>query len=332
MNTRHIVFLAIPGATLLDITGPYEVFTQAIELNMEEDKKPPYILHIISSERSKTIRTASGFTIQCESTIMNINYKIDTLFVPGVPNSIQTEYRLNKNALQWIRQQANIVRRICSVCTGTFFLAETGILDGKTATTHWAMCQKLLHNYPSVKVENDPIFIKDENIYTSAGISSGMDLALTLIEEDFGRSKALEVAKQMVLYLKRPGTQSQYSSALIFQSSDYRPVQDIQNWILEHLKDQLTVEQLAEKVSMSPRNFARVFVKETGITPAKYIDKLRIETACHYLIESQLTLKEIADICGLGTPDNMRRVFMKHLHITPSDYKRNFGTSMNKPV
>lgn len=153
-----------------------------------------------------------------------------------------------------------------------------------------------------------------------------MDLALALVEEDYGRSEALDVAKQMVLYLKRPGTQSQYSSVLTHQHVDYRPVQEIESWILEHLSDNITVEKLAEQISMSPRNFARVFVRETGITPAKYIDKLRVETACRYLVETRLSLKEITDICGMGTPDNMRRIFLKYLQISPLDYRKNFGS------
>jgi len=328
MNIKHIVFLAIPQATLLDITGPYEVFAQALECLHNKGLKSSYMLHIVSSEDSKIVSTASGFTIQCENIIDNINYKIDTLFIPGVPNSIVAQYSLNKKALDWIKYQADKVRRLCSVCTGSFFLAEAGILSRKKVATHWAMCEYLLQKYPDIKVENDPIFIKDGNIYTSAGISSGMDLALSLIEEDYDRTLALEVAKQMVLYLKRPGTQSQYSSVLTHQKSDYRPVQEILNWISEHLSEELTVERLAEESSMSPRNFARVFVRETGITPAKYIDKIRLERACRYLTETHLSVKEITEKCGLGTPDNMRRVFLKYLHTIPSDYRRNFGSTI----
>ena len=156
-----------------------------------------------------------------------------------------------------------------------------------------------------------------------------MDLALALVEEDFGRALALYVAKQMVLYLKRPGSQSQYSTILTHQHTDYRPIQELEGWIPEHLHEELTVEKLAEFVSMSPRNFARVFVRETGITPARYIDKLRIETACRYLVETQLTLKEIAVLCGLTSIDNMRKVFLKYIHISPTDYREHFGTAFS---
>lgn len=323
---KHIAFLVIPDSTLLDITGPYEVFSQAIECLQKKDKAGTYVLHTLSAGRSKTVRTASGMTIQCDNNFDAAGLEIDTLFVPGMPNSMQDHYNLNNKILKWIKHQSKTVRRICSVCTGTFFLAESGILTGRKATTHWELCEKLMHDYPDIQVDSNPIFIKDGNIYTSAGISAGMDLALALIEEDHGRALALEVAKQMVLYLKRPGNQSQYSSVLTHQNTDYRPILDIEGWIQEHLTDSLTVEILAEQAAMSPRNFARVFVRETGITPAKYIDKIRIETACRYLVETKLSLKEITDACGLGTPDNMRRVFLKYFQISPLDYRRNFGS------
>jgi len=326
-EVRHIAFLVLPNVTLLDVTGPYEVFTQAIECQSAKDKDPcfSYVLHTLSAGRGKTIRTASGLCIESEDTLRTIDYSIDTLFIPGVPNSCLCQYNVDKHVLQWIARQAQEVRRICSVCTGTFLLAEAGVLTGHKATSHWEVCDKLAQEYPEVEVDSNPIFIKDRNVYTSAGISAGMDLALALIEEDFGRPLAIEVAKQMVLYLKRPGNQSQYSSVLTHQQVDYRPIQEIEDWILEHLNETLTVERLAEQSLMSARNFARVFLRETGITPAKYIEKLRIETACRYLIDTQLSLKEIATACGLGSVDNMRKVFTKYLEISPVEYRHRFG-------
>jgi len=324
---KHIAFLVIPEATLLDITGPFEVFAQTMDCLRPGQKNTPvsYVLETLSSTRNKSVKTASGLTITCDSSIYTYSNEIDTLFIPGVPNSIQENYKLNIKVLEWITRQSLKVRRICSVCTGTFFLAKAGILQGKKATSHWDMCEILARKYPQITVESDPIFVKDGNVYTSAGISAGMDLALALVEEDFGRSLALEVAKQMVLYLKRPGNQSQFSSVLTYQKTDYRPIQQLESWVQDHLKDNLTVEVLAEQASMSPRNFARIFVREKGITPAKYIEKLRIEMACRFLVESQLTLDEIAGQCGLQNSDNMRRVFLKNLNTTPSSYKKNFG-------
>lgn len=327
MEYKHIAFLVMSEATLLDITGPYEVFNQALECIKATGANTKYMyqLHTLSAENTKSVRTASGLKMQCDDFFDSFNYQIDTLFVPGVPNSLQEDYRLKKKILDWIATQSATVRRVCSVCTGTFFLAEAGILNNRRATTHWEMCSKLAENYPDVSVDKDSIFVRDGNIYTSAGISSGMDLALSLVEEDYGRDLSLDVARQMVLYLKRQGSQSQFSSVLKHQATDYRPVQDIEDWIIENLNNVITVEKMAERVSMSPRNFARVFVRETGITPARYVDKVRIERACWYLAESQWSLKEIAEKCGLGNPDNMRRVFLKYIHTTPMEYRRNFN-------
>lgn len=324
---KHIAFLAMPEVTLLDIAGPLEVFTQANAFS--EQTNNVYKTHIISAGRSKSIKTASGLTIYCDENIHNIVYEIDTLFIPGIPNILHNSYKgyLDKNILRRIQDPALKIRRICSVCTGTFFLAEAGILNGKTATTHWELSAKLSDEYPQIKVDSTSIFVKDGNVYTSAGISSGLDLALALIEEDVGRHIAVEVAKQMVLYLRRPGNQSQFSTVLTHQNTDYTPIKDIQLWIHENLNENLTIETLAEKVSMSPRNFARVFAREAGITPAKYIEKLKIETACRYLTETRLSLKEICHECGLVSTDNMRRQFLKHLQISPADYRKNFRSA-----
>lgn len=328
-NIRHVVFLTIPEATLLDITGPYEVFSQANEYIRVNniDCELEYRLHTLSISKSKNINTVSGFVIHCEENIHTFDQPIDTLIIPGVPNSRVHDYKLPKHVLVWIADKYPEVRRICSVCTGSFFLAQTGLLSGKKATTHWDKCGLLSDSYPDIEVDKHPIFIRDGNIYTSAGISSGMDLALALVEEDLGRNVALEIARQMVLYLKRPGSQSQYSHVLTHQKTDYRPVRNACDWIYEHLHEPITVESLAAQVSMSPRNFARVFVRETGVTPARYIDKSRVETACRYLVDTQLSLKEIAILCGLASADNMRKVFLKYINISPADYRKNFGTA-----
>jgi len=326
---EHIVFLVIPEATLLDITGAYEVFSQAIEYIQDNQQTISfsYKLHNLSISNKKNIRTSSGLIIHCPENIKSIDYPIDTLIIPGFPNSIVEQYKLPKNVLDWIKGQSKNIRRICSVCTGSFFLAEAGILSNRKATTHWAKCKVLADNYNDIDVDSNSIFVKDGNVYTSAGISSGMDLALALVEEDYGKKFALEIAKQMVLYLKRPGSQSQYSSVLDYQKTDHQPILTICNWIQEHLQEAMTIEDLSARASMSPRNFARVFVRETGITPSKYIDKLRIETACRYLVDTNLSLKEVSLLCGLGSPDNMRKVFLKHINISPVEYRKNFRTA-----
>lgn len=201
------------------------------------------------------------------------------------------------------------------------------MLAGKKATAHWQLCKALANTYPEVEVQEAPIFVKDGHVYTSAGITASMDLALALIEEDLGRKYALYIARWMVLFLKRPGNQSQYSTVLSSQDSDYEPIKKSAEWILLHLKDDLSVEKIAEQALMSPRNYARVFLRELHITPAKYIEKLRIETACRYLVETQLSIDEIATQCGLRTPENLRHVFLKVLDTTPSLYRKSFRSA-----
>ena len=325
-NTKHIIIIAPPNTSILDIAGPLEVFSKATDyINTYVSKTAEaYTLHVISTQSSKIVKTASGLPIICEGNIKSINYEVDTVLVSGIPNA--PENMVDKETLNWLKAHLNI-RRVGSICAGAFILAEAGILNDRRATTHWRVCDKLAKYYPKVKVESDPIFVKDGNVYTSAGISTGMDLSLAMVEEDFGREIALSVARQLVLYLKRPGNQSQFSTILTHQKVDHQPINEIQDWIIEHLNEDLTVEILAEKALMSPRNFARVFLRESGITPAKYIEKLRLETARRRLEETQLTLDEISSECGVRNTDALRRLFLRHMKTTPSDYRRNFATA-----
>ncbi len=326
-KTRHIVIIAPPNASILDVAGPMEVFSKANDYmnTYMQNMAETYTLHVISTESSKIVQTSSGLPIVSEGNIESINYKVDTVLVSGIPNAPGN--MVDTATLNWLRKHANIIRRVGSICAGAFILAEAGILDGRRATTHWRVCDKLARCYPKVKVESDPIFVKDGNVYTSAGISTGMDLSLAMVEEDFGRDTALAVARQLVLYLKRPGNQSQFSIILTHQKVDYQPISDIQDWIIDHLDEELTIGILAEKASMSPRNFARVFLRESGITPAKYIEKLRLETARRRLEETRLTLDEISSECGVGNADALRRLFLRHMKTTPSDYRRSFSTA-----
>jgi transcriptional regulator GlxA family with amidase domain len=326
-NIRHIVILAPPNTSILDVSGPLEVFSKAADyINSYFHKSGnSYITHVLSTTRSKIVSTSSGLPIVCEGGVKSINYKVDTILVAGIPNA--PENMVSREILNWLQEHAKSIRRVGSICAGAFILAEAGILNGRRATTHWRVCDKLAKYYPKVKVESDPIFVKDGNVYTSAGISTGMDLSLALVEEDYGRDIALSVARQLVLYLKRPGNQSQFSIILTHQKVDHQPIREIQDWIIEHLEEELTVEVLAEKALMSPRNFARVFLRESGITPAKYIEKLRLETARRRLEETKLTLDEISSECGVGSADALRRLFIRHMKTTPSDYRRSFGTA-----
>jgi transcriptional regulator GlxA family with amidase domain len=226
--------------------------------------------------------------------------------------------------VRWLQRIAHQVRRIGSICTGTFLLARAGLLNGRRATTHWKYCEPLTRRYPAVKLEPDPIFVRDGNVYTSAGVTAGMDMALALVEEDAGSNLALEVARELVLYLRRPGGQSQFSAALTLQTTDCQPFRDLAAWVLEHLRNHLSVEVLASRVGMSPRNFARVFRAETNTTPAKFVESLRLEVARRRLQESNASLETIASTCGFRNCDAMRSTFKRILRVAPGEYRWRF--------
>ncbi|GET31600.1 transcriptional regulator [Prolixibacter bellariivorans] len=325
---KHIVMVASPNTSLLDVSGPLEVFAKAKQHLPEFTNQPPFVyqLHVVSTTDELQVATSTGLPIICESTLFDFRYPIDTLLIAGY--AYRPDMTPAKATIDWLRTHWKNIRRIGSVCTGAYILAEAGLLDGREATTHWNRCQQMTALYPEVRVNPDPIFVKDGPIYTSAGISTGMDLALALVEEDYGREVALYVARMLVLYLKRPGNQSQFSVVLAHQEVDYNPIQTLIEWMPEHLNDALSVEKLAEQVSMSPRNFSRVFTRKMGITPARYIEKLRVETARRRLEESNLSLDEISSECGLGSADTLRRLFLRHLKTSPSVYRQSFQTAI----
>jgi transcriptional regulator GlxA family with amidase domain len=211
------------------------------------------------------------------------------------------------------------------VCTGAFLLAEAGLLDGRRATTHWASCRELARRYPRVQVDPDPIFVRDGNVHTSAGVTAGMDLALALVEEDHGREVALGVARWLVLFLKRPGGQSQFSAQLSAQLAAREPIQELQAWVIENVDADLSVEALARRAGMSPRNFARVFTRETGVTPACFVETARVEAARRRLEqEGARGVEAIAAACGFGSAETMRRAFLRRVRVSPSDYRERF--------
>src|SRR5262249_52522221 len=195
--------------------------------------------------------------------------------------------------------------------TGTFILAATGLLDGRRATTHWAWCASLASMFPAVHVDPDPIFVRDGNLYSSAGVTAGMDLALSLVEEDLGRTAALETARQLVLFLRRPGGQSQFSAQLSAQAAERQPLRELVAWIVDHPDADLSVEALARRAAMSPRHFARVFTREVGTTPARYVETVRVEAARRRLEEATNGVDAIADACGFGTAETMRRALLR---------------------
>jgi transcriptional regulator GlxA family with amidase domain len=215
-------------------------------------------------------------------------------------------------------------RRTASVCTGAFLLASAGLLDGRRATTHWAAAEELARLHPAVRVDSDPIFLRDGDMWTSAGVTAGMDLALALVEEDLDRHAALTIARHLVLFLRRPGNQAQFSATLAAQEPLKEPLRDTRRYVVEHLASDLSVEALAEHAHMSPRHFARSFGAETGVTPARYVESVRLEAARRALEDTPEPVAAVAQACGFGTPETMRRAFLRTLGVGPAEYRRRF--------
>lgn len=330
-KTRRMILAGFPGAQVLDITGPAEVFSTANRLM--SDRNPgspcPYSIELVAS-REGPFETSSGLQLVAERAVRSLRGAIDTLLVVGGEG---TQAALGDDVLLgWIRRAGPRARRLASVCSGAFLLAHTGLLDGRRATTHWRSCDLLARLYPKVKVEPDPIFIRDGRIYTSAGVCAGMDLALSLVEEDMGREVALSVARNLVVFLKRPGGQSQFSAQLRAQLPEREPMHDLEAWIAEHPEADLSVASLAGRVAMSPRNFARVFARDVGMTPARYVERARVEAARRHLEESGASMEQIARSCGFGTSETMRRAFLRELRVTPTDYRARFRCANPTPI
>jgi transcriptional regulator GlxA family with amidase domain len=323
-STRRVVFVAGAGVEILDLVGPLQVFVRASEIHSRANHGSPaiYSVEVVSISSSRSLIANSGVRVSADRTFREVRGKIDTLLVAGGDAIEQNE--IDPEAVRWLKRIFPRIRRVGSICTGAMLLARAGLLDGRRATTHWNWCETLIKRAPRARVDADPIFVRDENVYTSAGVTAGMDLALALVEEDHGSRLALQVARNLVLYLRRPGGQSQFSAALSLQLTDRKPLRELEAWVLDNLQKPLTVPLLAERVAMSPRNFARVFTKEMKTTPAKFVERLRVESARRRLEESHNTMEMIADECGFGNVNSMRNVFQRTLKIAPGQYRRHF--------
>jgi transcriptional regulator GlxA family with amidase domain len=320
--------VAFPDVQILDVTGPLEVFGCASRMLAERRSAPhpAYGVEIVAS-RAGALTCSSGMRIVAERALRAVSGGIDTLLVAG---GIGTAAAVRDAGLvRWVRAMAPRVRRLGSVCSGSFVLAEAGLLDGRRATTHWAWCDTLAKQFPTVTVAPDPIFVRDGNVYTSAGVTAGMDLALALVEEDHGRELALEVARQLVMFLRRPGGQSQFSAQLAAQTADREPLRELQAWIVEHPDADLSVPTLARRVAMSPRNFARVFTREVGMTPARFVESVRVEAARRRLEESAHGVDSVAAACGFGTAESMRRAFLRIVRVPPAAYRHRFRATLH---
>jgi transcriptional regulator GlxA family with amidase domain len=321
-HVRKVVILATPTAQSLEVAGPMEVFGTA-NFKLREagrERGIPYDVELVSTARDLRITSSmSGLQMVAAAPWDRLSAEIDTLLVVGGVDVWTGQ--ANPAFLRWLRQQYRRVRRLGSVCTGAFVLAEAGLLDGRRATTHWCFTQKLRQDYPKVRVDPDPIFVRDGKIVTAAGVTSGIDLCLSLVEEDLGIDIALRVARALVLFVRRSGGQHQFSTALAFQSSSRIPLRELPIWIIENLNDHLSVDRLASKLGMSVRNFSRTFSREFGSTASKFVARVRVETARHLLEDSDKGLKEIAVECGFGSVDSMERAFQRETGRTPGAFR-----------
>lgn len=318
---RVIELLAYPAVQMLDVTGPLQVFATANELATEAGHAPPYTLLVVAKPGVAGVITSAGVGLATAALPLP-DAAVDTLLVAGGPGVAAAV--ADPALVDWLRQRVPRARRVASVCTGAYLLAASGVLDGRRAATHWSFCDDLARRFPAVRVERDPIFVRDGPIWTSAGVTSGIDLALALVEEDLGRTMALAVARYLVVFLKRPGGQAQFSAALSLQTAEDR-FGTLHDWINAHLADDLTLPVLANQAGMSERSFSRHYAEATGLTPARAVERLRVEAARQLLSESRLPVKRISQRCGFGSEETMRRSFLRLLSATPQDYRARFS-------
>jgi transcriptional regulator GlxA family with amidase domain len=324
--TRRISILTLPRVHLMNLAGPLDVFARASQALTRAGKRdsPAYEIELLTMD-DLPLATASGLALLGGRPWTQASGPIDTLLVvagtSGVDSAIAPEL------LAWLRASANVIRRIGSVCSGAFALAAAGILDGRRATTHWKLAEKLARRHPQVSVDADKIFIQDGNVWTSAGVSTGADLALAMVEEDHGYALALEIARHMVLFLRRPGGQSQFSSQLAAQAADLQPIRELIAWISEHLDADLSVPVLAKRAGMSARNFSRVFSQQVGTTPARFVTRLRLQAAKVRLEATADNVETIASRAGFGDGETLRRQLRLEAGATPRLYRARVGPS-----
>lgn len=327
---RTVWFLLFDRFQLLDVCGPLQVFATADE----ECRAAGLSAGYETSLRSLTggwQGSSGGVGLDATRLPANPTRSIHTVIVPGGPgawnpNGIQSP-AATEGLVQWLLKNGPRIERLASVCTGAFVLARTGLLDGRSAVTHWAARDALRDAAPTLDVQQDAIYFQDGRYWTSAGVTSGIDMALGMVEADVGREIAMIVAKKLVVFYKRPGGQSQFSSALLEQTAGDARISELHQWMAEHLREDLGVERMADRLSMTPRTFARFYVKATSTTPARAVEQMRIERACRLIESQQQSVKATAQQCGFSSEEVMRRAFVRHLRVSPMDYRQRFSAS-----
>jgi len=320
-KTRTVAILALPGVQLLDASGPLDVFAEA---NVQA-RREVYRLLLVASNGGE-IRSSSGTRLMPDQLVSApLRDRIDTLLVAGCPNA--AEMSPAPVVINWLRQVVPTTRRYGSVCSGAFFLAAAGLLDGKRVTTHWAVADRLAEVYPSVAVEPDAIHVRDGRLRTAAGVTAGLDLALTLVEEDVGRDIAMMVAGQLVMFFKRPGGQMQFSRQGETLPAGRSALQEVQRFIAANPSSDHSVTRLAARSGLSPRHFARLFRSEVGVTPAAWVEAARVAAARRVLESGREAPKQVAVQCGFANADTLRRAFVRHVGVTPAAYRKSYERS-----
>ena len=325
-SSRLVEIVAFDDVTVLDVTGPLQVFASANEWAALNNQPPPYVARVVAE--TVPITTSAGLALMAKR-LSRHDRPVDTLVVTGGPGTFAATQ--SKSLIHWLAARAERARRVASVCTGAFLLGAAGLLDGQRAVTHWDWCGELARHYPRVRVETDPIFIREGRLATSAGVTAGIDLMLAFVEEDLGHAAAMWVARYLVVYLKRPGGQAQFSDVLRLQTKD-AVFDRLHSWIAEHLANDLSVDALARQAGMGGRTFARRYRAVVGHTPARAVERLRVEAARHLLSTGRLPIKRVAQRCGFGSEETMRRSFLRQMSITPQDYRKHFAATAKARV
>ena len=324
---RHIVMLVFPGCILQDAVGPLDVFNFAniAILRYDPTKNNPelfaYRLTVVA-EKSGPVKSFSGVSIHADKSYEELDEPVDTLMIAG--GAIMDDAMSDIKMRNWIISMMPKVRRLVSICSGAMILAACGILNNRRATTHWLFCEQMALSNQSITVEPDKIFIRDGNVYTSGGVTAGIDLSLSLVEEDWGWEAAAGAARGMLIFMRRPGGQSQFSMYVFNEAKNRKDFRELQAWIISNPNKNLSIEVLADRMAMSERNFSRVFCQEVGMTPAKFIERVRLEAARSMLTQSNQSVEQVAINCGFATAEQMRRTFQRLLNTTPQEFRANF--------
>lgn len=316
---RTVAILAVPGVQLLDVSGPLDVFAEA---NWQAAREAYRLLVVASA--TGPLASSSGARLMPDRVIGEAAVEeIDTLLVAGAPHAADTQPDMAVS--DWLRRTAPTARRYGSVCSGAFLLAAAGLLDGHRVTTHWAVAERLAQSYPAVTVEADAIHIRDGRLRTAAGVTAGLDLALALVEEDLGRDIALKVAAQLVMFFKRPGGQMQFSRKGEAAPTGRSALQEVQRWVASNPAADHSVANLAKRMDLSPRHFARLFRSEVGLTPAAWVETARVSAARRLLEGGREAPKQVAPHCGFADADTLRRAFARHVGVTPAEYRKRYA-------